>query len=129
MLKGLLGFLLFIFFVIVFIVLVAWGYIIRTINNFRKAVTDAAEMKEKRYREDIGRKRQQYSQREQPTQSGQQDKDYRRTADEDTQQEEVHRYETATGETIIDRHQKERESKKIFDDDDGEYVEFIEEKS
>ena len=128
---------LFIFFVVVFILLVAWGYIIRTIRKFRKAAMDAAEQQEKRYREETGRQRQQYSQREQysqtgqqRSQTGQQSNNYQRAEDvSDGQDDEVHRYETPTGETIIDRRQKERESKKIFDDDDGEYVEFIEEKS
>ena len=121
---------LFIFFVAVFILLVAWGYIIRTIRKFRKAAMDAAEQQEKRYREETGRQRQQYSQREQRSQTGQQSNNYQRAEDvSDGQDDEVHRYETPTGETIIDRCQKERESKKIFDDDDGEYVEFIEEKS
>lgn len=121
---------LFIFFVVVFILLVAWGYIIRTIRKFRKAAMDAAEQQEKRYREETGRQRQQYSQREQRSQTGQQSNNYQHAEDvSDGQDDEVHRYETPTGETIIDRRQKERESKKIFDDDDGEYVEFIEEKS
>lgn len=121
---------LFIFFVVVFILLVAWGYIIRTIRKFRKAAMDAAEQQEKRYREETGRQRQQYSQREQRSQTGQQSNNYQHAEDvSDGQDDEVHRYETPTGETIIDRHHKERESKKIFDDDDGEYVEFIEEKS
>ena len=31
-----------------------------------------------------------------------------------------------TGETIIDHQHEKRESRKIFDDEDGEYVEFEE---
>ena len=39
---------------------------------------------------------------------------------------EPHKTTTTTGETIIDHRHQERENKKIFDDSDGEYVEFEE---
>ena len=42
------------------------------------------------------------------------------------EQKNARHTQTATGETIIDHHHETRESKKIFDDSDGEYVEFEE---
>lgn len=125
MLNGLLWIILFIFFVIVFFVLLSWSLIVKTIRNMRKAVQDAADLKEQRMRDEVGRQRQQYSQRQQPknTQNTQYSQS---TRQEEPQQENARRTQTATGETIIDHHHQTRESKKIFDDNDGEYVEFEE---
>ena len=125
MLNGLLWIILFIFFVIVFFVLLAWSVIVKTIRNMRRAVQDAADLKEQRMRDEVGRQRQQYSQRQQPrnTQNTQYSQS---TRQEEPQQENARRTQTATGETIIDHHHQTRESKKIFDDNDGEYVEFEE---
>ena len=61
----------------------------------------------------------------QSTQSAQQ---FDEPQEEYVQQENARRTQTATGETIIDHHHEKRESQKIFDDSDGEYVEFVEEK-
>lgn len=125
MLNGILWIILFIFFVIVFFVLLSWSLIVKTIRNMRKAVQDAADLKEQRMRDEVGRQRQQYSQRQQPknTQNTQYSQS---TRQEEPQQENARRTQTATGETIIDHHHQTRESKKIFDDNDGEYVEFEE---
>ena len=129
MLKGFLGFLLFFFFVIIFVVLLAWSFIIKTIRNFRKTVNDAADRQEQRYREETGRQRTQYSQRTQNTQNtqnaqGSQESQHTQSTHE---QEQPRRTQTSTGETIIDHRHQQRENKKIFDDCDGEYVEFTEE--
>lgn len=128
MLNGLLWIILFIFFVIVFFVLLAWSVIVKTIRNMRRAVQDAADLKEQRMRDEVGRQRQQYSQRQQPrnTQNTQNTHYSQSTRQEEPQQENARRTQTATGETIIDHHHQTRESKKIFDDNDGEYVEFEE---
>ena len=125
MLNGILWIILFIFLVIVFFVLLSWSLIVKTIRNMRKAVQDAADLKEQRMRDEVGRQRQQYSQRQQPknTQNTQYSQS---TRQEEPQQENARRTQTATGETIIDHHHQTRESKKIFDDNDGEYVEFEE---
>ena len=125
MLNGILWIILFIFFVIVFFVLLSWSLIVKTIRNMRKAVQDAADLKEQRMRDEVGRQRQQYSQRQQPknTQNTQYSQS---TRQEEPQQENARRTQTATGETIIDHHHQTRESKKIFNDNDGEYVEFEE---
>ena len=128
MLKGILGFVLFIFFVLVFIGILIGGRIYSTIQKAKKAVQQAAEQQEQQRRTETGRQRQQYSQRQQShsaqnahssqnTYSGQREEDY---------QPEARRTQTATGETIIDNRHQERENKKIFDDSDGEYVEFEE---
>lgn len=125
MLNGILWIILFIFFVIVFFVLLSWSLIVKTIRNMRRAVQDAADLKEQRMRDEVGRQRQQYSQRQQPknTQNTQYSQS---TRQEEPQQENARRTQTATGETIIDHHHEKRENQKIFDDNDGEYVEFEE---
>ena len=109
MLKGILGFLLFVFVFAIFIMLLTGSYILKKIREFRKAAEQAADQQAFNYRTETGRQRQQYSNR-QKTQSTQ--------SSQTTQ--------TATGETIIDNRQQKRENKKIFDDSDGEYVEFEE---
>ena len=131
MLKGLIWIILFVFFLIVFFVLLSWSIIVKTIKNMRRAVQDAADLKEQRMRDEVGRQRQQYSQRQQPrnaqsAQSTQSTQYSQSTQREEPQQENARRTQTATGETIIDHHHKKRENKKIFDDADGEYVEFEE---
>ncbi len=120
---------LFVFFVIVFFVLLAWGMIVKTIKNMRKAAQNAADLREQRMRDEVGRQRQQYSQRQQTqntqrTQNAQRTEDSQRT--QESQQDNARRTQTATGETIIDHHHEKRENQKIFDDSDGEYVEFEE---
>ena len=81
MLKGILGFFAFLFFLAVLILM-------------------------------TGRKRQQYSTRQSANTT--QSEQYSQTT------------QTSTGETIIDNRHQERENKKIFDDSDGEYVDFEE---
>ena len=103
--------LLFVFFLIVFILMLVGSRILKKIKDTKRAVEEAADRKEQRYRNETGRQRQQYSQRPQPQQT----------------RANARHTQTATGETIIDHHHETRESKKIFDDSDGEYVEFVEE--
>ena len=118
MLKGLLGFFAFIFFLVVLILLLVGSYIYRTYRKIRVAAQRAADRQAQQHREETGRQRQQYSQRQQsgPT-DNQESSDY----------EQPRTTTTATGETIIDNRHQERENKKIFDDSDGEYVDFVEE--
>ena len=121
--------LLFIFFLVVFILMLVGGRILKKIKDTKKAVEAAADLREQRLRNETGRQRQQYSQREQQPQTAEpqtaaQQADIR---DAQTQQQkEARRTETATGETVIDHHHETRENKKIFDDEEGEYVEFEE---
>jgi uncharacterized protein YlxW (UPF0749 family) len=122
--------LLFIFFLTVFILMLIGSRILKKLKDAKKAVEEAADLKEQRLRNETGRQRQQYSQRQQPRQtvSEQYTTAEQPTAAEEPimQQEEARRMETATGETIIDHHHENRENKKIFDDEEGEYVEFEE---
>jgi len=124
--KTIFGILLFIFFLIVFFLILTGGYIIKAIRKFRQAARQAAEEQEQRYRNETGRQSRQYTQRHQATQQGGQSRQgqYRQQG---AAQQETRQTQTATGETIIDHRRQERESKKIFDDSDGEYVEFTEE--
>ena len=127
--------LLFVFFLIVFIMMLVGSRILKKIKDTKKAVEEAADRKEQRYRNETGRQRQQYSQRPQ----SQQPRDENTNGDDNAQATErvqpsqneekknARHTQTATGETIIDHHHETRENKKIFDDSDGEYVEFVEE--
>ena len=119
---------LFIFFVFVFIGILIGGRIYSTIQKAKKAVQQAAEQQEQQRRTETGRQRQQYSQRQQShsAQNVHSSQDTYSTQREDEFQSQARRTQTATGETIIDNRHQERENKKIFDDSDGEYVEFEE---
>ena len=114
MLKGILGFLLFLFFLVVLFAMLTGSYIMKKFRDFRKAAQEAAERQAFQYREETGRQRQQYSNRQNAQ------------GPQSAQSEGPRRTQTATGETIIDNRHQNRENKKIFDDSDGEYVEFEE---
>jgi len=126
--------LLFVFFLIVFILMLVGSRILKSIKDAKKAVEEAADLREQRLRNETGRKRQQYSQRQQPqqqteqrTQDSQYDQRSQNSQRSQTAQDDnARRTETATGETIIDHHHESRENKKIFDDEEGEYVEYTE---
>ena len=141
--------LLFIFFLVVFILMLVGSKILKSIKDAKKAVEEAADLKEQRLRNETGRQRQQYSQRQQQNnqsnQSAQSNQNAQNTQNsqstqnnqntqsnqsaesyQQTQDDNARRTETATGETIIDHHHENRENKKIFDDEEGEYVEFEE---
>ena len=134
--------LLFIFFLVVFILMLVGSKILKSIKDAKRAVEEAADLKEQRLRNETGRQRQQYSQRQQPQNSqSSQDNQSNQSAQnsqraqssqsaesyQNTEYKNARRTETATGETIIDHHHENRENKKIFDDEEGEYVEFTEE--
>ena len=55
--------LLFVFFLIVFILMLVGSRILKKIRDTKRAVEEAADRKEQRYRNETGRQRQQYSQR------------------------------------------------------------------
>ena len=65
MLKGILGIILFVFFVFVFIAILIGGRVYSTLKKAQKAAQQAAEQHEQRMRNETGRQRQQYSQRRQ----------------------------------------------------------------
>ena len=130
--------LLFIFFLVVFILMLVGSKILNSIKDAKKAVEEAADLREQRLRNETARQRQQYSQRQQPqnsqnsqnsqstqnTQSTQNSQSTQYT--QTTEYDNARRTETATGETIIDHHHEHRENNRIFNDEDGEYVEFEE---
>ena len=133
--------LLFVFFLIVFILMLVGSRILKKIKDAKRAVEEAADLKEQRLRNETGRQRQQYSQRQQPqnaqnsqnaqdTQSNQNTQSTQNSQStesfQQTQNDNARRTETATGETIIDHHHEHRENNRIFDDEEGEYVEFEE---
>ena len=122
MLKGLLGFFAFIFFLGVLVLLLVGSYIYRTYRKIRVAAQRAAGRQAQQHREETGRQRQQYNQRQQYGPTSQAD-----DTEDTSYYEQPRTTQTATGETIIDNRHQERESKKIFDDSDGEYVDFVEE--
>ena len=126
--------LLFVFFVLVFIGLLIGGSVIKSVKKFKKAVQEAADKKEQQFRDEVSRQRQQYSQRPQSATTDRPHNTHSAQSTQNThsaaQPEEndtARRTQTATGETIIDHHHEKRENRKIFDDEDGEYVEFTEE--
>jgi cbb3-type cytochrome oxidase cytochrome c subunit len=119
MLKGIFGIFSFIFFLIVFILMLTGGYIVKKIKEFQKAANNAAQQKARNYRNETGRQRQQYAHNTQNSQRP-------RQSQESQEPRQPYQTKTATGETIIDHHHQERENRKIFDDSDGEYVEFTE---
>ena len=119
--------LLFIFFLIVFILMLVGGSILKKLKDAKKAVEEAADLREQRLRNETGRQRQQYSQRAQGSQNTQSTQNNQNTQGyQNAEYENARRTETATGETVIDHHHQNRENKKIFDDEEGEYVEFEE---
>jgi predicted Holliday junction resolvase-like endonuclease len=122
MLKGFLGIILFIIAVLILILLLIGGTLLKAVKNFRKAAEQAADKQAQRQRYETGRQRSQYSQRKQTASDRRQEEPQQ----EEPIYEEARRTQTATGETIIDQQHQERENKKIFDDSDGEYVDFEE---
>ena len=104
MLKGILGFFAFLFFLAVLILMLTGSYILKKVSAQDKQAFN--------HRTETGRKRQQYSTRQSANTT--QSEQYSQTT------------QTSTGETIIDNRHQERENKKIFDDSDGEYVDFEE---
>ena len=122
------GFLLFIFFIIVFIVLLTGGSIVRYLKKAKLKAKKNADAKAQKFRDEIGRQQRQYHYTAKSTPNQQAEP---RSAQEEKPQQkkeepvEIHT-KTATGETIIDR-RAERENKKIYEDAEGEYVEFSEE--
>ena len=121
------GFLIFVFFFIIFILLLTGGSTIRYLKKAKHKAKKAAEEKAQSYRDETGRQQRQYHY---SGQNATPRKEAKPRAEQESESEreksaEVHT-QTATGETIIDR-RTNRESKKIYEETEGEYVEFSEE--
>ena len=111
----------------------------RLLRGWRKMRSDAATQAERvarQHRDETGRQRQQYSRHQQPdvasTQRMKSDADSSRYQEhseprqqEDPSQPHAHRMQAESGETVIDHHH-DRRGNKIFEDSEGEYVEFTE---
>ena len=110
--KAILGILAFFFFLLVLILMLTGGYLLRAIRKMRDAAVKTAEQQEHLYREETGRQRHQY------TQKGHESYEANR-ANEPNEPNKSH-------ETIIDHRHQSRSDRKIFDDSDGEYVDFEE---
>lgn len=127
MFKAFFGFIAFLFFLAVLLVLLAGGWILGTIRKLRKAAEQAADAQAQRYREETGRRRSQYSQRTGNSHTADGQTSYTSSDDEEFFTE-AKTTRTDTGETIIDHRHQHRNDRKIFDDTDGEYVDFVEER-
>ena len=57
--------LLFVFFVLVLIGMLVGGRVVKSVKKFKEAAQQAADKKEQQFRDEVGRQRQQYSQRPQ----------------------------------------------------------------
>jgi len=121
------GFILFIVFVVIFILLLTGGRIIKSIKDAKIKAKKAADEKEQKYRDETGRQQRQYHYSgktpKEPAQPRAASKEQEPVVEQEP--EEIH-HQTATGETIIDR-RKQRDAKKIYEETEGEYVEFSEE--
>lgn len=123
------GFFIFIFFIAVFLLLLFGGRIVSAAKEAKLKAKKEAEEKAQKYRDETGRQQTQYYYNAKASSAGQ---PRPHAAQEKKPQEEevveIHT-KTATGETIIDRRTaKERDTKKkIYEDAEGEYVEFSEE--
>lgn len=129
MLKAFGGIILFIFFFVVFIVLLVGTQVLRMIRRMHRQLRDAADQQARRYSDETGRQRQQYGQRQQRA-AGYDDNDRyangsRGSAYGQSNDGSGYQSQTATGETIVDH--RSRNSRKIIDDGEGEYVDFQEE--
>lgn len=121
-----LGLYIFIFFVTVFILLLTGGRIVKSIKMAKQKAKKAAEEKAQKYRDETGRQQRQYYYN--PKASATQPNSHATQEEKPREEEpaEIHT-RTATGETIIDRRHTRDGKKKIYEDAEGEYVEFSEE--
>lgn len=118
--KALVGVLIFatIFGLILLLMLVRFVYrIYSKVRDAKRAMEDT--INNRFGQNDTGRRSQQY----QYNQNGRQQRSGNGAAQGDAQ---PRRTQTESGEVIIDSRHQERENKKIFADDDGEYVDYVE---
>lgn len=121
------GFIIFIVFVVIFVLLLTGGSIIKSIKKAKLKAKKEADAKSQKYRDETGRQQRQYHYSgktpSEPAQPRAASKEQEPLVEQEP--EEIH-HQTATGETIIDR-RKQRDAKKIYEEEEGEYVEFSEE--
>ena len=109
-----------IFLIIIGVMVFRFCYrIYRRIRDTKQAVEDALNGTQRR--DYTGRKAQQYHFDERSSKRNGQ-----HSTTNDQTEEAPRRMQTQSGEVIIDHNHQERENRKIFDDSDGEYVDFEE---
>lgn len=114
MTKTLIGIAIFLLIVVLIVLVAIYSFIRRTVKKFKKTVFG-----DKGADEDYTRRRQQqYHYEERQSSQG-----ARRQSDGTSQ---ARRTRTSSGEVIIDNRQPEKSGRKIFTEDDGEYVDFVE---
>jgi len=117
------GFVIFVFFVVVFLLLLTGGNIIRYLKNAKKNAKKAADERAQNYRDETARQQRQYYY---STPKGNTKPRAEQVREPEVEEPVETHTKTDTGETIIDR-RSGRENKKIYKDAEGEYVEFSEE--
>ena len=122
--KALIGVLIFatIFGLILLVMICRFVYRIYVrLRNTKRAMEDALgggrEERGERRKEERGEKREERGWRREERGERREERDY---------YEEPRRTRTESGEVIIDRRHEERKQKKIFSQDDGEYVDYVE---
>lgn len=119
------GFIIFIVFVVIFILLLTGGHIVKSIKNAKVKAKQAADDKSQKYRDETARQQRQYHYSGKTPTEPVEPRAAREEKPKVEEPEEIHT-KTETGETIIDR-RKVKENKKIYEEEEGEYVEFSEE--
>ncbi len=114
MTKTLIGIAIFLLIVVLIVLVAIFSFIRRTVKKFKKTVFG-----DKNADEDYTRRRQQQYHYEEKRSHG-----TRQRAEGDSQ---TRRTQTSSGEVIIDNRHPEKSGRKIFTEDDGEYVDFVEE--
>ena len=119
------GFIIFIVFVVIFLLLLTGGHIVKSIKNAKVKAKQAADDKSQKYRDETARQQRQYHYSGKTPTEPVEPRAAREEKPKVAEPEEIHT-QTATGETIIDR-RKVKDNKKIYEEEEGEYVEFSEE--
>lgn len=127
MLKGILTILLFIFIVLVVVVLMVTNVIVRTFRRMKQHIENQRDEQSDAYFRRYSQKPGTYSEDEKVVF----DKNYFDSVDnygweKKTQKEQPKSTTTKEGTVIIDHRTPKKNNKKIYDDGDGEYVEFSE---
>jgi hypothetical protein len=109
-------------FLLIVVVMLAFNFVMQVVKRFRDAMMNPSEDASNRHnRNYTGRRQQQYS-------FGWGRSHHQANKDSAQQGGASRRTRTATGETIIDNRGMEETNRKIFADDEGEYVDYQEEK-
>ncbi len=123
--KALIGVLIFatIFGLILLVMICRFVYRIYVrLRNTKRAMEDALGVR----REERGERREERGERREERGGRREERREERGERSEGYYEEPRRTRTESGEVIIDRRHEERKQKKIFSQDDGEYVDYVE---